>query len=57
MENIIKHPHYVCITKKKKKMPKSSHGKPINTILKDKLNIVQNYQLVVKTKPNPKTNI
>lgn len=45
------------LQKKKKKMPKSSHGKPINTILKDKLNIVQNYQLVVKTKPNPKTNI
>lgn len=47
----------MSVLQKKKKMSKSSHGKPINTILKDKLNIAQNYQLVVKTKTNPKTSI
>ena len=43
---IKQHPHYVYVAKQK---PISSHDKPINSKLKDKLNIVQNFQHVVKT--------
>ena len=45
MEKIIQHPHYVYNTKPK---PRSSCDIQIRTKLKDKVNIVQKFQHVVK---------
>lgn len=47
MGKIIRHPHYIYNTKQK---PRSSHDIPINTKLKDKVNVVQKFRHTIKKK-------